>query len=46
MLTLGSPDVYLGKDGYTFKTVDGSASAHFEHTIIVGKEGAEIVTTP
>ncbi|MBI2046330.1 MAG: type I methionyl aminopeptidase [Parcubacteria group bacterium] len=44
MLTLGSPDVVLGKDGYTFRTRDGSLSAHFEHTIIVGKDGGEVVT--
>lgn len=44
MLTLGSPVVVLEKDGYTFRTRDGSLSAHFEHTIIVGKEGGEVVT--
>ncbi|MBI5004583.1 MAG: type I methionyl aminopeptidase [Candidatus Lloydbacteria bacterium] len=44
MLTLGSPAVVLGKDGYTFRTRDGSLSAHFEHTIIVTPDGGEIVT--
>lgn len=46
MLNLGSPDVYLNKDGYTFKTRDGSWSAHFEHTVIVGGKGAEVITLP
>lgn len=44
MLTLGSPAVVLGKDGYTFRTRDGSLSAHFEHTIIVTPDGGDIVT--
>ena len=42
--TLGDPRVKLQKDEWTFKTVDGSLSAHFEHTIAVTKEGAEILT--
>lgn len=32
-------------DGYTFRTKDGSRSCHFEHTVIVQKGGALIVTT-
>ncbi|MFH1791926.1 MAG: type I methionyl aminopeptidase, partial [Candidatus Omnitrophota bacterium] len=31
-------------DGWTAKTKDGALSAHFEHTVVVGKEKAEIVT--
>lgn len=44
MLNEGTDDVYLDKDGYTFKTADGKHSAHFEHTVIVTDKGAEIVT--
>ena len=44
MITAGKADVYLDKDLWTWKTKDGSLSAHFEHTIIVTKDGAEIVT--
>jgi methionyl aminopeptidase len=44
MLTLGAPGVILEKDGYTFRTRDGSLSAHFEHTILVGKDGGEVIT--
>ena len=44
MLNEGSPHVKLETDGYTFKTVDGGRSAHFEHTILVTKGEAEIFT--
>lgn len=44
MFTEGSPNVKLLKDGYTFVTEDGSRAAHFEHTIVVTKDGAEIIT--
>lgn len=40
----GGPQVYLDKDGYTFKTKDGKRSAHFEDTILITKNGAEILT--
>ena len=44
MITAGRQDIYLDKDEWTWKTKDGSLSAHFEHTIIVTKNGAEIIT--
>ncbi|MDP3762787.1 MAG: type I methionyl aminopeptidase [bacterium] len=44
MVTEGSFEVYLSKDGWTWKTKDGSRAAHFEHTILVTKNGAEILT--
>ena len=44
MLTHGTADVKLMKDGYTFVTRDGSRAAHFEHTVVIGEEGPEIVT--
>jgi len=31
-------------DGWTVTTADGSLSAQFEHTILVGPKGAEILT--
>jgi methionyl aminopeptidase len=40
----GSEEVYLAEDGYTFKTVDGKNSAHFEHTILITKDKPEILT--
>lgn len=32
------------EDGWTVKTADGKPSAHFEHSILITKEGAEILT--
>ncbi len=40
----GRPEVYLDKDGYTYKTKDNSWSAQFEHTVVVTRDGAEIIT--
>jgi len=42
--TAGKAGVVLAPDGYTFRTKDGSRSAHFEHTILLEKGGARIVT--
>lgn len=44
MLTLGSPDIYILDDGWTILTDDDSPSAHFEHTVVVTKDGYEILT--
>ncbi|MFZ3044010.1 MAG: type I methionyl aminopeptidase [Minisyncoccia bacterium] len=40
----GKAAVVLAPDGYTFRTKDGSRSAHFEHTILLEKNGARIIT--
>lgn len=39
-----SPDIYLDEDGYTIRTADGKRSVHFEHTILITKDGPEILT--
>ncbi len=44
MLNLGSKDIILADDGYTFKTKDGKQSAHFEHTVLVTEGDPEILT--
>ncbi len=44
MVNLGSWRVNVKENGWTIVTADGKPSAHFEHTIIVRKRGAEIVT--
>jgi methionyl aminopeptidase len=44
MVCSGSGDVILDKNNWTWKTKDGSLSAHFEHTVAVTKKGAEILT--
>lgn len=46
MITAGEPEVFLDKDNWTWKTKDGSLSSQFEHTIVVTKNGAEILTCP
>ena len=40
----GKASVTLAPDGYTFRTRDGSRSAHVEHTILLEKGGARIIT--
>ncbi|MBI2055653.1 MAG: type I methionyl aminopeptidase [Candidatus Sungbacteria bacterium] len=44
MAAAGSPEVRLDKDGWTWRTRDGKLAAHFEHTVVVTKGGAEILT--
>jgi methionyl aminopeptidase len=44
MLNLGTDEVYLADDGYTFITKDHKKSAHFEHTILITEGEAEILT--
>lgn len=44
MLTLGSPDIVLLDNDWTIETEDYSLSAHFEHTIVVTKDGYRILT--
>lgn len=44
MLTLGSPKVYLYDNDWTVDTQDGSISGHYEHTVVVTKDGYEILT--
>jgi methionyl aminopeptidase len=44
MFTLGTDKIKLAKDKWTYKTADGSLSAHFEHTVVVTEKGAEVLT--
>jgi len=44
MLTLGSPEIYVEDNDWTVVTVDHSHSAHYEHTVVVTKDGYEILT--
>ncbi len=44
MLTYGSRQIYLLDDDWTIITADGKPSAHYEHTIVVTKDGYEILT--
>lgn len=44
MLNLGSADICMLDDGWTIETYDESPSAHFEHTVLVTKDGYQILT--
>lgn len=44
MINAGRHDVRILEDGWTAVTVDGSLSAHFEHTVAVTREGPLILT--
>lgn len=47
MATLGGKAgerVYIANDGWTILTADGSWAAHFEHTVLITDDGAEILT--
>jgi methionyl aminopeptidase len=44
MFTLGAEEVAVCEDEYTYVTADDSLSAHFEHTIVITKDGPLILT--
>ena len=44
MVNLGDWLTRVGGDQWTVLTADGSLSAHFEHTIAIAGEGAEVLT--
>ena len=44
MVNAGRYEVTTARDGWTIKTFDGSASAHFEHTILINNSSPEILT--
>jgi len=44
MVTMGSWEVEVLSDGWTAVTKDRSYAAHFEHTIAVTRDGAEVLT--
>ncbi len=45
MVTLGSERVYVAGDDWTILTYDGSWAAHFEHSVLITDDGAEILTS-
>ncbi|OGH64087.1 MAG: type I methionyl aminopeptidase [Candidatus Magasanikbacteria bacterium RIFCSPHIGHO2_01_FULL_41_23] len=44
MIALGSERVDIARDGWTIFTRDKSLNAHFEHTIIIAKDGPIVAT--
>ncbi|GAA4015151.1 type I methionyl aminopeptidase [Hymenobacter fastidiosus] len=45
MINLGTKSVVQEKDGWTIRTKDRKPSAHFEHTVVIRKDKAEILTS-
>lgn len=45
MVNMGTRNVKQLKDGWTVVTSDGKPSAHYEHTIVVRKNKAEVLST-
>lgn len=44
MLNLGTDDVVIEDNDWTITTLDNKPSAHFEHTVLVTKDGYQILT--
>jgi methionyl aminopeptidase len=45
MINLGRKEIVGDEDKTTIRTADGKASAHFEHTITIGKQTADILSS-
>ena len=44
MVTIGADDVALAPDQWTVVTADGTASAHWEHTVAITEDGPWVLT--
>ena len=44
MITEGSYEVKVGRDGWLVKTVDGKLSSHYEHTVLITDGEPELLT--
>ena len=45
MINMGKKDVVNDTDGWTVRTKDGKPSAHYEHTVCVKKDKADILSS-
>ena len=45
MITMGKRDIWLDQDRWSVRTRDGKPAAHFEHTVVVRKGQAEILSS-
>lgn len=45
MINMGSRNIVTEKDGWTIKAADNKPSAHFEHTLVVRKGKADILSS-
>ena len=46
MYASGNAHLVVDKDGWTYKTADGSLAGMFEDTILVTENGYEVLTKP
>ncbi len=46
MVVAGSEATFVGDDGWTVSTVDGTAGSHWEHSVAVHDEGIWVLTAP
>ena len=44
MINMGQKEIKTDSDGWTIRTLDGKASAHFEHTIAITNNGPRILS--
>jgi methionyl aminopeptidase len=44
MINAGGAEIYVHEDDWSISTVDGSLSAHFEHTVAITASGPRILT--
>lgn len=45
MITMGDRTIYMMPDRWTIKTRDGKPAAHFEHTVVIRRGQAEILSS-
>ena len=45
MINLGGKEVFTDKDGWTIRAADGKPAAHYEHTVCVRKQKADILSS-
>ena len=45
MITMGDRQIYMMPDRWTIRTRDGKPAAHFEHSVVVRRGKAEILST-
>ncbi len=46
IIAAGTGNVTLDQDGWTYRTADGSLSAHYEHTIVITRGEPVLLTAP
>lgn len=45
MINMGRKEIYYDKDGWTVRTADGKPAAHYEHTVCVRKNKADVLSS-